>query len=69
MPKLLFDVGDIIKTRHGKGQIVALRNAVGNTRTGHMFPVADVLTADGKVRATFLHDLARDNPDKLKVLA
>jgi hypothetical protein len=71
--KLIFDVGDIIVvgTTYNpiKGQIVALRHAVGNHRTGDLCAGADVLCSDGKVRFCFLHDIARANKERLNVLS
>jgi hypothetical protein len=73
--KLLFDVGDIVNIDSyghkftGKGQIVALRHAIGNHRTGSLSMGADILFADGRVGFIYLHDLARQNKDKLGALA
>jgi|HubBroStandDraft_3_1064219.scaffolds.fasta_scaffold42574_5 hypothetical protein len=73
--KLLFDVGDIVNVDSpyshkytGKGQIVALRHAVGNTRLGSLSMGADILLANGRVVFVYLHDLAKDNADKLGAL-
>lgn len=73
--KLLFDVGDIVNVDSyghkftGKGQIVALRHAVGNHRTGSLSFGADILFSDGRVGFIFLHDLVKWNTSKLEVLA
>lgn len=73
--KLIFDIGDVIivdsyGVRYkGKGQIVALRHAIGNYNTGSLSAGADVLCGDGKVRFFYLHDIAGWNKDKLTALA
>ena len=51
-----------------KGQIVAMRHAVGNTRTGSLSWGADILLGNGRVIFAYLHDLAKDNADKLEAL-
>jgi hypothetical protein len=73
--KLLFDAGDIVNVKvsypfkyEGKGQIVAMRHAVGNTRTGSLSWGADILLGNGRVIFAYLHDLAKDNADKLEAL-
>jgi hypothetical protein len=67
-----FNIGDRIKVESAsrpddtKGEIVALRHAVGNTRTGSLSFGADVLMLpSGRVVFFFLHDIARWNPDKI----
>lgn len=71
--KLLFDVGDVVTIDsaggfNGKAQIVAIRHAIGNYRTGTMSVGADVLRGDGNVSFYYLHDLARWNAEKLDKL-
>lgn len=73
--KLIFDVGDIINVKsyshnyEGKGQIVALRHAIGNHRTGTLSAGCDVLMGDGRVAFIFLHDLVKANVTKLAELS
>lgn len=68
---MIFNVGDRIKIDviwQGMGEIVALRHAVGNHRTGALSYGADVLCGDGKMRFCFMHDLAQWNPERLAPL-
>jgi hypothetical protein len=72
---MIFDIGDRINIESctrptTRGEIVALRHAVGNTRTGELSFGADVLLyPSGRVVFFFLHDIARWNAAKLEALA
>ena len=72
--RLLFEKGDIVNVESlswnykGKGQIVALRHAIGNSRTGALSWGADILLGDGRVVFVYLHDLTKWNAEKLEAL-
>ena len=62
-----FKINDIViaNWKGERGCIVAFRHAVGNHNTGSLSYGADLLMESGKVAFAFLHDLVRNNPEKL----
>lgn len=67
-----FNVGDHIAVRpkakdSTTGEILGFRHAV-SPANGAQFLGCDVLLANGKTQFRYMHDIARDNPDRLHML-
>ena len=68
-----FNVGDQIRVRPWDnggtvGEILCFRQEIGNHRTGALSYGCDVLLSNGKTQFRYMHDVTRDNPDRMEAL-
>lgn len=68
-----FNIGDHVAVKplakdSTTGEILAFRHEIGNRSTGALSYGCDVLLANGKTQFRYMHDVARDNPDRLHSL-